>query len=100
MLYRTHMSLQPPYKVPSLYAFDALARAARAHTLKHGCTGEAKSGNSTTFLLKLEAVLEGLFQDMMGSAVPEGKVSKENHIQLISCYTWENLSLVLVVPPS
>jgi protein NRD1 len=91
MLYRTHMSLQPQYKVPSLYAFDALARAARSHTIKHGCTGEAKSGNSATFLLKLEAVLEGLFQDMMGSAVPEVKVSKK-HIRLISCYTWENLS--------
>jgi hypothetical protein len=76
MLYRTHISLQPPYKVPSLYAFDALARAARDHALKHKCTGEAKSGNSATFLLKLEAVLEGLFQDMMGSTVPEGKVSE------------------------
>jgi len=51
-----------------------LARAARGHALKHRCTGEAKSGNSATFLLKLEAVLEGLFQDMMG--YPEGKVSK------------------------
>ena len=90
MLYRTHMSLEPPYKVPSLYAFDALARAARSHTVKHGCTGEAKLGNSATFLLKLEAVLEGLFQDMMVSVVPEGKVS-ENHIRLISCYTRENL---------
>ncbi len=82
MLYRTHKSLQPQFKVPSLYAFDALARAARGHALKHGCTGEAKPGNSATFLLKLEAVLEGLFQDMMGSAVPEGKVS-ENHMELI-----------------
>jgi protein NRD1 len=78
MLYRTHISLQPQYKVPSLYAFDALARAARGHAIKHRCTGEAKSGNSATFLLKLEAVLEGLFQDMMGSAVPDGKVSKKN----------------------
>jgi protein NRD1 len=76
LLYRTHISLQPQHKVPSLYAFDALARAARDHALKHGCTGEAKSGNSATFLLKLEAVLEGLFQDMKDSAVPEGKVSK------------------------
>ncbi|KAH9995559.1 hypothetical protein BJV77DRAFT_1093876 [Russula vinacea] len=73
MLYRTHKSLQPQFKVPSLYAFDALARAARGHALKHGFTGDAKSGNSATFLLKLEAVLEGLFQDMMGSTVPEGK---------------------------
>ena len=75
MLYRTHKSLQPQYKVPSLYAFDALARAARTHALKHGFTGDAHPGNSATFLLKLEAVLEGLFQDMMSSGVPEGKVS-------------------------
>jgi hypothetical protein len=74
MLYRTHKSLEPQYKVPSLYAFDALARAARTHALKHGFTGDAQSGNSATFLLKLEAVLEGLFQDM-SSGVPEGKVS-------------------------
>ncbi len=98
MLYRTHKSLQPQFKVPSLYAFDALARAARGHALKHGCTGEAKPGNSATFLLKLEAVLEGLFQDMMGSAVPEGKVS-ENNMELISCY-YLGESLVLVVLPS
>jgi protein NRD1 len=78
MLYRTHKSLQPQFKVPSLYAFDALARAARSHTLKHGLTGDAQSGNSATFLLKLEAVLEGLFQDMMGSSVLEGKVSEKN----------------------
>ncbi|KAI0255903.1 hypothetical protein BJV78DRAFT_1174366 [Lactifluus subvellereus] len=73
MLYRTHKSLQPQFKVPSLYAFDALARAARSHATKHGFAGDAQSGNSATFLLKLEAVLEGLFQDMMGSGVPEGK---------------------------
>jgi protein NRD1 len=75
MLYRTHKSLQPQFKVPSLYAFDALARAARDHA-KHGFTGDVQSGNSATFLLKLEAVLEGLFQDIMGSSVPEGKVSE------------------------
>ncbi|KAI0305873.1 hypothetical protein B0F90DRAFT_1623813, partial [Multifurca ochricompacta] len=73
MLYRMHKSLQPQFKVPSLYAFDALARAARGLTTKHGVTGDTQSGNSATFLLKLEAVLEGLFQDMMGSSVPEGK---------------------------
>jgi len=81
MLYRTHKALQPQFKVPSLYAFDALARAARSHALKHGVTGDAQSGNSATFLLKLEAVLEGLFLDMMSCGVPEGKVSK-NHMWL------------------
>lgn len=82
MLYRTHKSLQPQYKVPSLYAFDALARAARSHALKHGFTGDAQSGNSATFLLKLEAVLEGLFQDMMSNGVSEGKVSKASTADL------------------
>ncbi|KAI0272501.1 hypothetical protein BC834DRAFT_349866 [Gloeopeniophorella convolvens] len=72
-LYRTHKSLDPQYKVPSLYAFDALARAARNHATKHGLTGDAQPGNSASFLLKLEAVLEGLFYDMMNSGVPEGK---------------------------
>jgi hypothetical protein len=76
MLYRTHKSLEPQFKVPSLYAFDALARAARTHALKYGFTGDAQRGNGATFLLKLEAVLEGLFHDMMGSDVSEGKVSK------------------------
>jgi protein NRD1 len=76
MLYRTHKSLEPQFKVPSLYAFDALARAARGHAVKHGFTGDAQTGNnSATFLLKLEAILEGLFQDMMSSGVSEGKVS-------------------------
>ena len=98
MLYRTHMSLEPQYKVPSLYAFDALARAARVHALKYRCTGEAKSGNSATFLLKLEAVLEGLFQDMMGSVVPDGKVSKRHIKKLISCYTREKSFLLVILP--
>lgn len=83
MLYRTHKSLQPQFKVPSLYAFDALARAARGHATKHGFTGDAQSGNSATFLLKLEAVLEGLFQDIMGSGVLEGKVSETCTIDLL-----------------
>ncbi|KAH9004739.1 hypothetical protein EDB86DRAFT_3072215 [Lactarius hatsudake] len=72
-LYRTHKALQPQYKVPSLYAFDALARAARSHATKHGFAGDSQPGNSATFLLKLEAILEGLFRDMMGSGVSEGK---------------------------
>jgi protein NRD1 len=76
MLYRTHKSLQPQFKVPSLYAFHALALAARDHATKHGFTGDAHPSNSATFLLKVEAVLEGLFQDMMSSGVSEGKVSE------------------------
>jgi len=98
MLYRTHKSLQPQFKVPSLYAFDALARAARGHALKHGFTGDAQPGNSATFLLKLEAVLEGLFQDMMDSGVPEGKVSKTYAADLPIAPG--SVSLVLVCSPT
>jgi hypothetical protein len=98
MLYRTHKSLQPQFKVPSLYAFDALARAARGHALKHGFTGDAQPGNSATFLLKLEAVLEGLFQDMMDSGVLEGKVSKTYAADLPIAPG--SVSLVLVCSPT
>ncbi|KAJ7170480.1 hypothetical protein C8R43DRAFT_1085436 [Mycena crocata] len=75
ILYRTHKSLQPPAKVSSLYVFDALARAARSQVVKQGLTGDINSrkGNSATFLLKVEGVLEGLFQDMISNATPESK---------------------------
>jgi protein NRD1 len=99
MLYRTHKSLQPQFKVPSLYAFDALARAARSHALKHGFTGDAQTGNSATFLLKLEAILEGLFQDVVGSGVSEVKVSRNHVVADLPIYT-SGESLVLVVPLS
>jgi len=99
MLYRTHKSLQPQFKVPSLYAFDALARAARSHALKHGFTGDAQTGNSATFLLKLEAILEGLFQDVVGSGVSEVKVSINHVAADLPIYTLGE-SLVLVVPLS
>ncbi|KAJ7696564.1 hypothetical protein B0H17DRAFT_1053707 [Mycena rosella] len=77
ILYRTHKSLQPPAKVSSLYVFDALARAARSQAVKQNLTGDINSGkgNCATFLLKVEGVLEGLFQDMIAAAAPESKVS-------------------------
>lgn len=77
MLYRTHKSLPPASKVSSLYVFDALARAARSHAVKHNVTGDvmASAGNSATFLLKMEGVLDGLVRDMMNlSDVPETQV--------------------------
>ncbi|KAF7309904.1 CID domain-containing protein [Mycena indigotica] len=75
ILYRTHKSLTPSAKISSLYVFDALARAARSQVTKQGITGDINSqpGNSATFLLKLEGVLEGLFQDMISTATSEGK---------------------------
>ncbi|KDQ61538.1 hypothetical protein JAAARDRAFT_30988 [Jaapia argillacea MUCL 33604] len=75
ILYRTHKSLPASAKVSSLYAFDALARAARGQVNKFGLTGDINSekGNSATFLLKVEGVLDGLFQDMISSGVAEAK---------------------------
>lgn len=61
----------------SLYVFDALSRAARHHVNKQGLTGDMNSmeGNCATFLLKVEGVLEGLFQDMIMVGSSEAKVS-------------------------
>lgn len=77
ILYRTHKSLPTPAKVSSLYAFDSLARAARSKVTKHNLTGDINSekGNCATFLLKVEGVLDGLFQDMLTSGSTESKVS-------------------------
>ncbi|KAF9240661.1 hypothetical protein BU15DRAFT_87564 [Melanogaster broomeanus] len=75
ILYRTHKSLPSSAKVSSLYAFDALARAARNLANKHGPTGDLKSekGNQATFLLKIQGVLDGLFQDMVAIGSSEAK---------------------------
>jgi len=77
ILYRTHKSLPTTAKVSSLYAFDALSRAARSQANKQGLTGDINSekGNCATFLLKVEGVLDGLFQDMISAGNPETKVS-------------------------
>jgi len=77
ILYRTHKSLKPAAKVSSLYVFDALSRAARHQVTKQGITGDTSSptGNAATFLLKVEGVLEGLFQDMITVGSSEAKVS-------------------------
>ncbi|TFK48550.1 hypothetical protein OE88DRAFT_1664435 [Heliocybe sulcata] len=75
ILYRTHKNLSTRAKISSLYAFDALARAARHKANKHAAPGDTDSGkgNCATFLLKVEGVLEGLFQDMISSGAPEAK---------------------------
>lgn len=61
----------------SLYIFDALSRAARQQVTKLGLTGSSYSekGNCATFLVKIEGVLEGLFQDMVTIGTEESKVS-------------------------
>jgi protein NRD1 len=47
------------------------------HATKHSLTGDITSskGNTASFLLKIESVLDGLFQDMIASGSPELKVS-------------------------
>lgn len=75
ILYRTHRSLSSTAKVSSLYVFDALARAARSYATKRGITGDinSRTGNAATFLLKVEGVLDGLFQDMIALDNAEAK---------------------------
>ncbi|CAK5283148.1 unnamed protein product [Mycena citricolor] len=75
ILFRTHKSLQSAAKISSLYVFDALARAARTQVSKHGLTGDINThpGNCATFLLKLEGILDGLFQNMASVPLPEAK---------------------------
>ncbi|KII87337.1 hypothetical protein PLICRDRAFT_113018 [Plicaturopsis crispa FD-325 SS-3] len=75
ILYRRHKGLSNTAKIHSLYAFDALARAARHQVVKRGLTGDINSerGNCATFLLKVEGVLEGLFQNMLSSGSTEAK---------------------------
>ncbi|KAG6381677.1 hypothetical protein JVT61DRAFT_278 [Boletus reticuloceps] len=75
ILYRTHNSLPSSAKVSSLYAFDALARAARSLVNKRGITGDVNlaKGNPATFLLKIEGVLDGLFRDMVSLNSSEAK---------------------------
>jgi len=84
ILYRTHKSLPTVSKVSSLYIFDALSRAARHHVVKHGISGDAytQPGNCATFLLKVEGVVEGLFQDMVTTGSLESKVSQFTFLTL------------------
>ncbi|KAF9223989.1 hypothetical protein BS17DRAFT_766664 [Gyrodon lividus] len=81
ILYRTHKSLPSSAKVSSLYAFDALARAARGLVNKRAITGDLnpEKGNAATFLLKIEGILDGLFQDMGAINNSEAKVIRPPH---------------------
>ena len=77
VMYRTHKRLASNAKVCSLYAFDALARAARHQVNKHNMVADVNSekGNCATFLLKIQGVLDGLFEDLIASGNAELKVS-------------------------
>ena len=74
-LYRLHQSLPPHNKINSLYVFDALSRAARQQANKSTTPPFQAKGNCTSFLIKIEGVLDGLFEDMCAIDVPEAKVS-------------------------
>ncbi|PIL24679.1 hypothetical protein GSI_12563 [Ganoderma sinense ZZ0214-1] len=64
ILYRTHKGLTTGGKTWSLYAFDALARAARHQVNKNQINQNQGHGNCVTFLRKIEGVLDGLFEDI------------------------------------
>ncbi|KAI0738507.1 hypothetical protein C8Q80DRAFT_247169 [Daedaleopsis nitida] len=68
-LHRTHQGLSPSGKGRSLYAFDALARAARHQVNKNNLVADMNSerGNCATFLRRLESILDGFFQDLVSS---------------------------------
>lgn len=89
ILYRTHKGLSSTGKTSSLYAFDALARAARHHANKNHAVADVNSGqgNSATFLLKMEGILDGLFQDMVTNGTNDLKVSMKCPILTESSYT-------------
>src|SRR3981189_3735187 len=102
-MYRTHKGLPAVSKVSSLYAFDALARAARSQVTKHGISGDiyTQPGNCATFLLKLEGILDGLFQDMVSSAGSETKVSLTTDIHHVDFRSSEMTTTpcIIVLPP-
>jgi hypothetical protein len=85
ILYRTHKSLHPACKISGLYAFDALARAAKSYATKHKQTahGAVEKGNCASFLLKLEGVLDGLVKDMLKSGHEEAKVCTQSSPSLV-----------------
>ena len=86
-LHRTHQALSPSVKGRSLYAFDALARAARHQVNKNNLVADMNSerGNCATFLRRLESILDGFFQDLVSSGNEDLKVSTR-HLTLTLVY--------------
>ncbi|KAL1666685.1 hypothetical protein GGF50DRAFT_112958 [Schizophyllum commune] len=76
ILARTHKSLSGSHKIFSLYVIDSVARAARSKAKKEGSAGSSSSGgNASSFLTKLQTVLNEVFREMVSGGVPEGKSS-------------------------
>ncbi|KAG8959554.1 hypothetical protein FRC00_001459 [Tulasnella sp. 408] len=73
ILYRTHKGLATEGKVPSLYVFDSLARAARSRATQSRADPKSSVGNAATFLAKIEGVLDGLIKDMIATGTTEAK---------------------------
>ncbi|EPT02996.1 hypothetical protein FOMPIDRAFT_1159591 [Fomitopsis schrenkii] len=68
-LFRTHRTLPPAAKVNSLYVFDALSRAARNQINKHRLAppSDPSQGNCATFIVKVEGILDSLWQDLLST---------------------------------
>ncbi|KAI0831807.1 hypothetical protein BC628DRAFT_1415313 [Trametes gibbosa] len=98
ILYRTHRGLSTGAKVASLYAFDALARAARNQVAKNHITGDLASGkgNCATFLLRIEGILDGLYRDLVLSGSNE---LKEKAKKILDIWTKQNTFSSAVLSP-
>jgi len=86
ILYRTHKSLPAAHKIPSLYIFDALAKSARSVATKTGADTHASKGNASTFLAKMEGVLDGLILDMVNNGTTEARVRNFIRVYLLSAF--------------
>ncbi|KAG8974716.1 hypothetical protein FRC05_006876 [Tulasnella sp. 425] len=87
ILYRTHKGLATEGKVPSLYVFDSLARAARSRANQSHADPKSSVGNAATFLAKIEGVLDGLIQDMIATGTTE---AKEKTLKVLDIWTKAN----------
>ncbi|KAL7280387.1 hypothetical protein ACG7TL_005313 [Trametes sanguinea] len=98
ILYRTHKGLSTSAKVWSLYAFDALARAARNRANKSRMTADLTSekGNCATFLLRIEGILDGLFQDLISTGNDD---VKEKAKKIVDIWTKSHTFSAAVLSP-
>ncbi|KAG9041699.1 hypothetical protein FS837_011874 [Tulasnella sp. UAMH 9824] len=87
ILYRTHKGLATEGKVPSLYVFDSLARAARSRATQSRADPKSSVGNAATFLAKIEGVLDGLIKDMIATGTTE---AKEKTLKVLDIWTKAN----------
>ncbi|KAI0675817.1 hypothetical protein C8Q78DRAFT_1006681 [Trametes maxima] len=98
ILYRTHKGLPVSAKGASLYAFDALVRAARNRANKSNLPGDLnlKKGNCATFLLRIETILDGVFRDLLTIGSDE---LKEKAKKILDIWTKQNTFSSNVLSP-